>query len=282
MTNDYGNLELHKVLLSAMKDIDKICRENGLRYYIYAGTLLGAVNYKGFIPWDDDADIVLFKDEYDKLIKIIDKEYSDIYFVETFDTDADHYSKMSKLRIKGTLLKSTSGDSKPIFLDISPLYNVPDNIFIRLVQRKVIEYLNMVLSVKSGDLICESCLTKILLRPMSRLPKKVLGYIQSIVMEKMGNRNSKYVGIMCNTITRNPYTNINGYENDMTIRSGHVNYIYIPFEDTEFMTISNWHDDLLRRYGPHYMDPYPEEKRITKHDIKEYIISEEVRKRVGI
>ena len=46
MTNEYGNELLHKVLLSAMKDIDKICRDNGLRYYLYAGTLLGAVNHK--------------------------------------------------------------------------------------------------------------------------------------------------------------------------------------------------------------------------------------------
>ena len=60
MTNDYGNLELHMVLLQAMKDIDKICRENNLKYYLYAGSLLGAMNFKGFIPWDDDIDIVMF------------------------------------------------------------------------------------------------------------------------------------------------------------------------------------------------------------------------------
>jgi lipopolysaccharide cholinephosphotransferase len=50
MTNDYGNLELHKVLLSAMKGIDKICQGHSLRYSLYAGTLLGTVNLGGFIP----------------------------------------------------------------------------------------------------------------------------------------------------------------------------------------------------------------------------------------
>lgn len=50
MTNDYINLELHKVLLSTMKDIDHICRENGLKYYLHAGTLLGAINHMYFCP----------------------------------------------------------------------------------------------------------------------------------------------------------------------------------------------------------------------------------------
>ena len=48
------------------------------------------------------------------------------------------------------------------------------------------------------------------------------------------------------------------------------------------MTISHWHEDLLRRYGKDYMKPYPEEKRVTKHNVASYEVSEEVRKRVGI
>ena len=68
MTNEYGNERLHKVLLSALKDIDKICRENDLRYYLHAGTLLGAVNYNGFIPWDDDADVSMFPDDFRVLL----------------------------------------------------------------------------------------------------------------------------------------------------------------------------------------------------------------------
>ncbi len=81
MTNDYGNLELHKVLLSAMKDIDKICRENGLKYYLHAGTLLGAVNHKGFIPWDDDVDISMLREDYEKFCDIVEKQYGNIYFM---------------------------------------------------------------------------------------------------------------------------------------------------------------------------------------------------------
>lgn len=282
MTNDYGYLDLHKVLLSAMKDIDKICRENGLKYYIYAGTLLGAINYKGFIPWDEDADIVMFKKDYDKLSEILLSKYSSVYHLQSYDSDIDYYSKMSKLRIKGTKLCYNDGKEEEIFIDISPLYNIPDNMVIRIIQRKIIEYLVLILNVKSKNIECRSILTKTLLLIPSKLPKKLLGDIMSFIMEKMANDKTQYVGIMCNTLTRNPYTNVNGYDNDITYRTDHINYCYIPFEDTEFMTISNWHNDLTRRYGSHYMDPYPEEKRITKHDIKEYTISDEVKKRVGI
>ena len=81
MTNEYGNELLHKVLLSAMKDIDKICRENGLKYYLHAGTLLGALNHKGFIPWDDDVDISLKREDYNTLLHILQEQYSDMYFI---------------------------------------------------------------------------------------------------------------------------------------------------------------------------------------------------------
>lgn len=54
--------------------IDDVCRKNGLQYFAYAGTLLGAVRHKGFIPWDDDIDICMKRDEYDRLIKILPEE----------------------------------------------------------------------------------------------------------------------------------------------------------------------------------------------------------------
>lgn len=285
MTNDYGNLELHKVLLSAMKDIDKICRENGLKYYIYAGTVLGAVMYGGFIPWDDDADIVMFKNDYDKFVEIIKQYYSDKYFMETFDSNAEHYSKMSKLRVIGTKNIRNHEDEKihdEIFIDISPLYNVPDRKLIRLIQRKSIEITNLILGVKSGMVVCSSILTKCTLRPLSSFGKSFWGSIQSFFMEKLGNKDSKNVAIMCNTLTKSPWTGNSGYDSDVMLRSGCDNPVDIAFEDTTFMVSSQYEDDLMRLYGPDYKKPYPEEKRVSKHDIKGYYISDEVRKRVGI
>ena len=63
--------ELKKIELDILLYIDRICREHNLLYYMAYGTLLGAVRHKGFIPWDDDIDIVMPRPDYEKLIKIM-------------------------------------------------------------------------------------------------------------------------------------------------------------------------------------------------------------------
>lgn len=285
MNNDYGNLELHKVLLSAMKDIDKICRENGLRYYLHAGTLLGAVNYKGFIPWDDDVDISMKRTDYEKLVDIIMNYYNDVYFVRNYQNDDTYSNNRSKLCILGTELKYIhEGVENPhnnIFIDIAPLYYFPKSKLIQNVQRKIIETIDAILNIKLQGAIPTSIVSRTILYPLSKLSRRFWGKVLDDIMINWQSKDSGYMGTLC-YVGINPYTGRNGYENDKISVTDYENPVYVPFEDTEFMTISNWDKDLVRRYGSHYMDPYPEEKRITKHDIKEYVISDEVRKRVGL
>lgn len=282
MTNEYGNELLHKVLLSAMKDIDKICREHGLRYYLYAGTLLGAINHKGFIPWDDDIDIVMFPNDFRKLCEIVEGEYADRYHMLTFDNTPDWFSKMSKLQIKGAEVISGDGSRSPMFIDINILHSMPDGKLQRTLQRKQIEFINLSLGVLSGAVIPSSWKSKCTFALCSKLGKERLGKMLDRVMRKYDRKMTEYVGIMCNTLTRNPYTGVSGYDNDQPKRKWHEKPIEILFEDTYFMTFSGIEADLLHRYGPHYMDPYPEEKRITKHDVKSYEIEPWVMERVGL
>jgi lipopolysaccharide cholinephosphotransferase len=65
-----------EIMLELLKIIDKICQDNNIEYWLDHGTLLGAVRHKGFIPWDDDLDICLIKDDYDRLIELLTKESS--------------------------------------------------------------------------------------------------------------------------------------------------------------------------------------------------------------
>lgn len=282
MTNDYGNLELHMVLLSAMKDIDKICRENGLRYYLYAGTLLGVVNHGGFIPWDDDIDLVMFPEDFDQLSQIIRKDYPDRYDVSTFDSDPDWYSKMNKFYVKGTaMISQHGGGSHPIFIDISSLHNIPDKHWQRILQRKQIELINMILAVQSGEIIPTSLVSKLTLGNLAKLSKGFWGRRLDKVMQRYDDRQTEYVGIMCNTLTRNPYTGRTGYETDLTKRSWHEKPKDVLFEGQSFMTISDIETYLTYQFGPKWSQPYPEEKRVSKHDLLKYSISDEVRLRIA-
>ena len=72
--NDYGLEKVHQASLSILKEIDRICRKYGLQYMMDSGTLLGAVRHKGFIPWDDDADVAFTRDNYEAFAKVVRKE----------------------------------------------------------------------------------------------------------------------------------------------------------------------------------------------------------------
>ena len=284
MMNDYGNLELHTVLLSAMKDIDKICRENGLKYYLHAGTLLGALNYRGFIPWDDDVDISMMRNDYEKFLHIIEKEYSNCYFVDNLYTDEFYKNNRTILRVLGTSIihnhEDLNSKHNEIGLDIVPLDVAPDSKLERKIQQSVIWILDAIVQIKQGEIVPHSIPMKIL-SIFSKMNRIYLGKRIDKWCMRYNNQKSQFVGLLSYT-GKNPYTGKSGYENDLLLREWFENPIYVPFEDTEFMTISEPEKDLIHRYGLHWHDPYPEEKRITKHDVKSYTISDEVRKRVGL
>lgn len=284
MTNDYGNLELHTVLLAAMKDIDRVCRENGLKYYLHAGTLLGAMNHQGFIPWDDDVDISLLREDYEKFLQVMEGQFAERYFVQNFKTDPFFQNNRSVLRVLGTSLVYYHDDGnksrKEIGLDIVPLDTAPDCPLLRWIQQKEIWILDAAVQIKQGEIIPHHPIMKCI-SLLSRLDRSTLGRQIDRLCMRYNGRKSKYVGLLSYT-GRNPYTGRSGYENDLMLREWYKKPIYVPFEDTEFMTISDPEADLIHRYGPHWHDPYPEEKRVTKHNVKSYYISPQVRERVGL
>lgn len=118
------------VLLTA---IDKVCKEHNLTYYIIAGTLLGAVRHKGFIPWDDDMDIALMRDDYDKLMQHADEWVPEPFYVVNHE-NTPHYPKyFAKLEDTSTTIveRFYLGYAGGIYMDIFPLDDVPDNKLLR-------------------------------------------------------------------------------------------------------------------------------------------------------
>ena len=126
------NVELE--LLEAVKSI---CERHNLVYYADGGTLLGAVRHSGFIPWDDDLDISMMREDYDKFIAYAQQELPDGFFLQTPETEEDYFYGHAKIRKNNTTAiryiqyiekyKHHQG----VFIDIFPLDNVPDVFLIR-------------------------------------------------------------------------------------------------------------------------------------------------------
>lgn len=95
-------------LLRMLKVVEKICKDNSIQWWLSSGTLLGAARHKGFIPWDDDMDIVLLKKDYKRLERILCKYSSDEFVFHCPKTDVDYVNLFGKFRKKNGTIQSTS------------------------------------------------------------------------------------------------------------------------------------------------------------------------------
>ena len=114
-----------KVMLEILQEIHKICVENNITYWLEAGTLLGAVRHKGFIPWDDDCDISMPRADYEKFLKVARSKLPKDMFLQTKDTDKEYPLPWAKVRKNDTLLVESGETGKEnyhhgIFVDIFP------------------------------------------------------------------------------------------------------------------------------------------------------------------
>lgn len=110
-------------MLEMLKYVDGLCRKHDIPYYLSGGTLLGAVRHQGFIPWDDDLDIILMKKDFRRLLKVLRNEPSDDYVLQCHQTDPYYIAPYAKLRMKNTQIQERNDNDiyyryKGIYIDI--------------------------------------------------------------------------------------------------------------------------------------------------------------------
>lgn len=127
---DYDINKLHEVQLDLLKKFIKICGELKLTYYLVGGSALGAVKYKGFVPWDDDLDVAMPRGDYEKFLSEAEKHFEYPYFLQNYRTDPEFPFLFSKLRNSETAFIEESWKNLKInhgiYIDIFPLDGYPE------------------------------------------------------------------------------------------------------------------------------------------------------------
>lgn len=251
---------LQLTMLEILRVFDKFCRENDLKYSLYAGSLLGAVRHKGFIPWDDDLDVCMERSEYDRFITLWKKDPPKGYVLQNKENSPMFWQSFSKIRKDHTTFLQEEREAGKyhtgIFLDIFPLDRIPTGKLNR--------------ALYTWHCMRYQLLTREFVPPkagaVTRLGSAMILACTPAASRKLTRRNS------LKKITRyNDQRNLEvaAIETMASLQKPFApdmldTYIDLPFEDGMFMCFAGWDDHLRRKFGD-YMQLPPEEERVWKH-----------------
>ena len=253
------------VEMDLLAELLRVCNKYDIKISVFAGTMLGAIRHKGFIPWDDDLDVCMTRDNFDRLLEVANKEFRYPYFLQTALSDQKYFCKYARLRnseTTGLISWQSSVDyNNGIYIDVFVLDGFIENRYKlkkQLLERDLITYM---INSHHKDLDDKNHL--------KRLARTILqkGILQHIKYENLYN---KYLSIMKRyedkterrtLLTHNRYF-INRY---WCNASDLENIITVPFEHIEVPISANYDVILKHTYG-NYMEFPPVEKRGAWHD----------------
>lgn len=258
--------ELKNTMLEIMIDFDSFCKVHDLSYFLIGGTLLGAVRHKGFIPWDDDLDVVMPRDDYERFIALFSFEDKDKYFVQSIETDKNYWLPFAKLRKNNTLyddlptryVKSHRG----IFIDIFPLDHAkePDNkkqaSKVRLAKaiRKIADFKTTALFSKDSGNTLKYVVKKTIATLFKPFSTQQLLIMQKKILTSLGTEKSEY------------YINVGSqyhFKKQTMPKSIYHPAKQLEFEGHQFDVPGQYETVLERIFSKNYMELPPENKRQT-------------------
>lgn len=257
--------KLKKLELEILIDIDMICKENNLKYYLVGGTLLGAVRHNGFIPWDDDIDIGMPRKDLNILEDILRNEYYEKYFVQNPRTDKNYWRYITKVRMNGTkMIEKVVEDidmHHGIYIDIFPLDKINNN---RETINSIRSYLGKVARlIKTRKIFNVKKDNKVRSTPIYLLsliiPTKLLDLFIEMVYQCSNIKNNKY------------YTSFGskyGWEKQTFPIEVYGEGTRLKFEGHQFIAPAKWEVILKSLYGD-YMELPPEGKKNSGHNLVE-------------
>ena len=149
---------LQLVELELLVELDRVCRKHGIRYLMDGGTMIGAVRHKGFIPWDDDIDVAMLREDYEKFKTVTWDLNPELCFFQDHTTDANYRWGYGKLRKKGTSFVRKGQEhikcQDGVFIDIFPFDDIPANRIAQKLQDMYLFCLRKILWSEVGKVTC--------------------------------------------------------------------------------------------------------------------------------
>lgn len=265
--------EIKSCSLEILDFFDSVCSRYGVRYFLCGGTLLGAVRHKGFIPWDDDIDVMMLREDYNRLYEVWPKD-SPFQFLRHENNPFFPYAygkAVDKRTIKIEPIRKVC-QQIGVDIDIFPIDNIPDNESEAIAFFKDIERYQRRLSlqtalygesngiirtiVKNSRLFWYRFLEDI---GVTSIDKIVTSF--SLLAQKFNTEDTMYCGI----------TTISHYGiREKNLRKGYEDVVYVSFEGKQLPAPSGYVHYLESLYGMNYMQLPPIEKRITHHGYKAF------------
>ncbi len=242
--NLYGTLEVQKQLVGLLRHFDSLCIDNGIKYSLSSGSMLGAVRHGGFIPWDDDVDVSVLREDFDKLVKVV-KNDPDVCLLKILWLDRFRFS-------------SDAGKESAPTIDVFIWDNVPDSYLLRL-----FKFYSIVL--------CQGLFKR---RPSRRIPimKRLLMWPFSMIGRVTPSRSKMRLYEKLSVIGNRNRTRFYGGYHDQFNALGFRYPVSMldslerrKFEDIEVSIMTDWDRYLKIIYGPDYMIPTPVAERRPRH-----------------